>query len=149
MTKIITWDFFHPYFYLLLNKYKTCELGTIKYNESEGKLNADFCVKENPECGNQISLSDITIQLFTFIDEMCGLFVYKLDEQTHFTTTINLEIINPIKIDDRKFHIVLNLLTNSERKKKIGFRCYNKQALAIEGYSIFKKPKKDIPMAKF
>jgi hypothetical protein len=142
MAAEITWDFFHPYFYLLLNKYKTCKLGKITFNESLGKLSANFEL-----FGKNLTQADIKLQVFTFIDEMCGLFVYKLDPQVYFTTSVNLEIIKPIY--GNSYNIQLNLVLDEERKKIIQIKLYEDKNLKIEGIAIFKKPKTNIPMAKF
>jgi hypothetical protein len=144
MTKeIITWDFFHPFFYLLLNKYNTCKLGKIELNSTANTMTAEFNITTTTH-----TKANIKFQLFTFIDEMCGLFVYKLDNEFHFTTTINLDFIKDIE-NETKFHMKLNLTHNEARKKIIQFKVFANENLLIKGISIFKKPKNILPMAKF
>jgi hypothetical protein len=144
MSQQITWDFFHPYFYLLLNKYNTCKLGTITFDKVLGKLTADFYLSSDQD----YTTTDMNIQLFTFIDELCGLFVYKLDPQFHFTTSLNLDIVQTVK--DSKFNVLLSLILNDSKKKIIQIKVYGSNgSLVAEGISVFKKPRGDIPMAKF
>ncbi len=141
----ITWDYFHPFFWIILNEKKIAKIEKIYWNKDNLSLYSTFSVDND-----KINSDELNIIIYNYIDEMSGLLVSQIDPALYFTTKLTIDIItnkpnNKNIIIDGKFNVVENHST----KKKIIYNLYTNNSLMYQGHLSFKKPKKDLPMAKF
>jgi hypothetical protein len=136
----VKWEFFHPFFYIMMNKYKICKMGSGFTNAQNNEIN--LLVKNAKEDKNNLSIitpskdkrniisslkiykgikSFSKVELMTifycYIDELCGSFLFHLDENFSLTASLEITNINDEKINQiRNINKVFNDNTGSENK---------------------------------
>lgn len=153
--KEIFFTFFHPYYYLLRHKYDLCELKNIYFDKENFNMISWFVVKNKEK-----TFSDLMSYLYCYIDEMCGIFIYKIDHNFFLTTQIECQNkfgnkFLDINKDEMNFVCVVSLIEDIGNKKKMIMK-YNLYIiqngqidLCFQGSSKFQKPKNNLPMAHF
>jgi hypothetical protein len=161
----IKWEFFHPFFYIILNKYKHCRMGDAYYDKINNIVISHFEIKNI----SGMTVVDTMSMVYSYIDELCGLFVYMLDENFFVTTGISIESTNNNigNYDENEilnFVCMVNVLeikqvTNTNKKISLRFNFYHveenrniknmKLNLLLSGTSAFQRPKMNVPMSKF
>ncbi len=162
----IVWKFFHPFFNLLIEKFSYINLNNLFYNKIDNFMICLFNIKND----NMTHVDFISI-LYCTIDEICGKFVYLIDENIFVTTEISKDIkenfhqskFNPKSIlfdENLDFLCLVYLKETSNLKRKMIFNFnlffiekkntneYNLKEY-LSGTSVFKRLNKSIPMSKF
>lgn len=162
----IKWDFFHPFYTIMMKKYQLFQMKEIYFDKANRCLLSLFNINNK-----DMSKADLIITLYNFLDEICGLFVYKFDENVYFTTQIALENITALDLHPNeeidklnkqnyvKFLCLLSLTEMSKDRRKIviKFNLYKideneeriKFNLILAGMSKFQRPRINLQMAKF
>jgi hypothetical protein len=136
----VKWEFFHPFFYIMMNKYKICKMGSGFTNAKNNEIN--LLVKNAKEDKNNLSIitpskdkrniiSSLKIYkgikpfskvelmtiFYCYIDELCGSFLFHLDENFSLTASLEITKINDEKINQiRNINKVFKDNTGSENK---------------------------------
>lgn len=153
----IIFDYFHPFFSLMLDKYDICRIQKTYYDKNYKEMISLFSVDIAVDPVEMVGI------VYAFLDEICGLFVGVLDPQFFLTTKIELNISEfnyktHIPISPISFVAVLKLKESSldGRKLRIEFKFYEVEdesktslKLLLVGESSFQKPKLQKVMTKF
>ena len=163
---VIKWVFFHPFFYIMINQYKICAI-------KEGYLEKDkrniISTLEVNKVESFISETEIMTIFYCYIDEVCGNFVFAIDENFFLTTSIELEKIikeevrecmKELKRSEMKFVCIVEAreITKDGRKINLKFSLWRakknfykeenlKFICLLEGKAKFQKPKLSLPMS--
>ena len=163
----IEWKFFHPFFNMLIENFSYIVFKDLYFNKSDNFVICFFQIKNQ-----KMTNVDLISILYTSIDEICGNFVYLLDENIFVTSEIsldNMKNLSPtnsgeIQEEHLNFLCLVNLKETSNNRRKIVFDFnlffltknitenldnyyYMKEYLS--GSSIFKRLNKNISMSKF
>jgi hypothetical protein len=154
------WDFFHPFFSIMIDKYNLCRMEDTYFNLIDKSLISKVFFKSR-----NLKEVDLMTVIYNYIDEINGLFVYSMDKDLFFTISIECEEskICPLselmsnQQEELCFVSILSLseLTAHGRKILIKYKMFlvNNENLIdkpiFSGTTRFQKPKKQLRMAKF
>lgn len=173
--KKVTFDFFHPFFSIIMKQYKLLRMSDMYFDKYAKSMVSLFHIKNT-----EFSLMELIVLFYVYIDEICGLFVYLLDQNFFLTTQIeimNSEDVKQTSSNKEKLKTITELFGNST-KSEIDFCCRttlketfkNGRKMVLEyeifyveknensqivftsllhGSSQFQQPKVALPMSKF
>ena len=140
--------FFHPFFVLMIHKYKFITLNSLYINNEI--CTCSFSI-------NKVDEKGLFPIFLTICDEMCGILSFKNYKTVSFTTEINVTEGNFSCISSNeqfpKEFLIETMIDNKaslKSKIKINFKIMDSKLINIfEGYSFFKSAKLSLPNSKF
>lgn len=78
-------NFFHPFYFIMMNKYKLFNTNHNFFDKSENSVISIFQINRN-----KMTVTELFTYLYSIIDEFCGLLIYLFDNKAYLTTKINI-----------------------------------------------------------
>ena len=142
---ILTYNFCHPFLFLLINREKVCSFDNICISKKLQLIESEFSIKTQ-----NLTSFDINSIIYNFIDELCGILVYELDQSMYMTTNMILSEMKVSEEDFMKLSFQGKVVVWKEKTIKLKFAVKQREEIVTEGEaSFYKIEKMRIPQARF